>query len=1111
MSRFPSTRAVEVDWTGWNEMADSNRVVSIIGCWHTIKNFALIFWIASGIACEVHGQDLSWVKGAMERSKQVARENVPLWQYDPRVAAGSSDASLRGFACGSSDHVYAVGDRGLILASQDGGRTWNQQFSGTTQNLHAVTFFNDRHGIAVGGTIQPLSQSSVGVVLVTEDAGLRWRATSQASLPRLIGLLPGERGSLRAWGDYSSLHHSSVLESFDQGNSWQPVPSPLGHTQAVAQHSANLTLAIDRAGRISQLPSKDTRALQQVALPTVPILALAHTGLQWIAAGERGTLASSRDGKNWSDQQLPLSPQARSACNFRCVAVQGNNVWIGGSPGSLLLHSSDRGNSWRIQTTGQTWPVNAMQFFDEFRGWAVTDAGSILATRDGGRTWYSQRVAVKRIGLLDIAATPSQVSWPALAETAWKSRQSTELVVIHRENLEDGVDFSPDSPSTLATAGVQTGLVHCFQNSAFVLPDRRVRTARSIQQYYQQVTIVNDAVKHLRISRPTVVLVDELPDPRSSQLTEAVVQSITLAATEDPSFRWLEDELHLPPWQVAKLYASLRSRKADFVITQDQLLRDSGISVSDALSPALGLVGHNFIDSQLSCLQPGSGSSLARTALFHSSDRHPDSTRPVDLSNVGHFQLVMGRAHRENAWRSLQPGRSSSTSLEETEQTWLKNKLAFVVDASPRHEVGPALTSLANDYFRAGQMDRWYEILNRAIEFMPLSDASRWSELQALRYGASDERLAWEFSLRAEREQTSASDPVQLASAARLPGSQVIASNLTPFENVAPTQFRRDGTIALAGGRSGDTTSGEVVTASASAEDASLDVGQMRRQSRIDALRRAVAEYLKTAENDKALAFRPDVQLAHVSRRRTLSEINDEPPPDVGVLQTISSKDQLAGWQQMAAQELAIARGHTTLTTWAARARATKQPPKLDGIADDACWQQALPIEWTSPVATSSLLQPTTARFSYDDEFLYVLVECPLATGQIPITATRGLRKYDMPMEGSDHVLLQLDTDRDYNSACELAVNQAGHTMDRCCQISQWNPQWYVDVMHTEKMWIAEFAVKISDLTTAESLTGRAWAISAYRYIPGVDVQSWSQLRSFQPRHHGSGLLLFDP
>ena len=142
-----------------------------------------------------------------------------------------------------------------------------------------MAFFDEQqHGVAVGGTIQPLSRSSLGIVLVTSDGGKSWQAIpSKAALPRLNGIALDQR-TLRVWGDYSSTHGSGVFESHDQGYSWQPIPAPLGHMQAVAGVRHGITLGIDHAGRLAQIPHNPNRAFVQIASPTQPIQSLIHTG-----------------------------------------------------------------------------------------------------------------------------------------------------------------------------------------------------------------------------------------------------------------------------------------------------------------------------------------------------------------------------------------------------------------------------------------------------------------------------------------------------------------------------------------------------------------------------------------------------------------------------------------------------------------------------------------------------------------------------------------------------------------------------------------------------------------------------------------------------------------
>lgn len=1068
----------------------------------------LVLLVHCHVESEVHGQDLSWVRGAIERSKQQPRDSVPLWQYDPRVAAGSGDASLHALACASPDRVWAVGDRGLILASQDGGRSWNPQLSGTSLNLYAVAFLDEQHGFAVGGTIQPMSRMSLGIVLITDDAGLHWRSASAEPLARMTGLAIAERGVLRAWGDYSPAHGSAIMESYDQGQTWQPVPWTQGHVQTVARQAGSAQLAIDRAGRVLQVPAKPNQMPSQLAPPTTLIAALMHTGSQWLAVGDNGTLASSRDGAQWIDRPLPLSTIARQNLDLRCIAQVDQHVWSAGSPGSVLLHSEDQGQTWQLQPTDQTWPINAIQFFDAYRGWAVTDAGSILATRDGGKTWFLQRQPLKRLGLQGFASLPGEASWNALAETSWQAKQGTALSVIHRQDVEDAVDFAPDGPAMLSATGVQTGLVTSLQNFAHPLPDRRVLGASSLAQLYAAASstdtfdIITEMATQLRIGRPTVVLVDDNLMRDRSYLAEAAVQAMKRAQHAEPSDQWLQAELHLPPWQVSRLFTSSRSLKADFTVTGDQLLRDSGLSVSDVLAPVIGADVDRLPSNPLRCLQAGLGGSASHMALFPASDRQADSTRSVDLSNVGNLQLVMGRVHRDKAWQALMI--TPPESIEELEN-W-KRKLEFVVEASPRHEVGPSLASLAEANFRAGWWERWYAALERLAALPPQNDAARWGGLERLRYGASDERIAWELSIQGQRQQSGGS--VRLASSSTW--------NSTPFENEQPPRTVSDATFISGSSSASSAASVQDVGASAvvaaSAEQPSKDSAPAPAQAlQLTALRRAVRDYVELVERDKALALRPDVQLANFARRRALAELGGEPAPDALVLQALASNAAFAGWQQVAEQERILASGHATFPAWTARARSTAAPPRLDGLADDACWQNASHIELTSPFHPQAPPGATSAQFAYDAEFLYVMLRCPMLPGRKPPQASRSPRQYDMQLDGTDHVQLALDTDRDYTSACELAVNQAGHTFDRCCQASQWNPKWYVAVQQDTAVWSAELAIKLSDLTTAPTVAGRAWAISVFRYLPDWDVYSWSQLRSYNPRLQGNGLLLFDP
>ena len=62
--------------------------------------------------------------------------------------------------------IVAVGERGVIVLSDDEGRTWRQAPSPVSVTLTAVSFADARHGMAVGHS---------GTVLTTSDAGENWQ------------------------------------------------------------------------------------------------------------------------------------------------------------------------------------------------------------------------------------------------------------------------------------------------------------------------------------------------------------------------------------------------------------------------------------------------------------------------------------------------------------------------------------------------------------------------------------------------------------------------------------------------------------------------------------------------------------------------------------------------------------------------------------------------------------------------------------------------------------------------------------------------------------------------------------------------------------------------
>ncbi len=83
---------------------------------------------------------------------------------------------------------WAVGGRGAIYATEDGGRTWRAQQSNVSSDLWDVKFFDAREGLAVGGD---------GTAIHTSDGGQTWRAETTGT-PHTLERL-SFAGRTRGW------------------------------------------------------------------------------------------------------------------------------------------------------------------------------------------------------------------------------------------------------------------------------------------------------------------------------------------------------------------------------------------------------------------------------------------------------------------------------------------------------------------------------------------------------------------------------------------------------------------------------------------------------------------------------------------------------------------------------------------------------------------------------------------------------------------------------------------------------------------------------------------------------------------------------------------------
>ncbi len=518
--------------------------------------------------------------------------------------AMQSDAQLADIAFVDARRGWAVGDRGVIWHTDDGGRHWTLQPSGVDCRLASVFFLDDKLGWAAGGYTQPYTHTTVGVVLHTRDGGATWSVRRDRILPavRRIGFFDHQHGW--AVGRSSALFPAGAFTTDDGGRSWRAMPGTstqnwltadlIDPNTGAAAGRDGLFATIRRRGIDVQPTDFGLRALHRMQLVD------ATHG--WLV-GDGGLILQTTDlGKSWQTSAGPLPPGGSTQFDYQALAVRGEHVWVAGTPGTRVFHTADGGQNWEALNTGYATPLRALAFVDQQQGWAVGDLGQILATADGGRTWRKQRAGGERGALVGFFSRPDEIPLELLAKLSADDGYLGVMEILNRENAEIRSTVDPGDLAQEATvaAGASVG------TAAWRFPLRSAELKLSADQLLEDWNRVNDGealekiegyvVGRIRMWRPSVVVTvgADARDPLALAVNQIVLRAAEYAA--DPT-RFPEQiaEAGLQPWSVRKVYAALDDGVGTSNINTAQVTARLGRSIGELAAPARGLVAPQYV------------------------------------------------------------------------------------------------------------------------------------------------------------------------------------------------------------------------------------------------------------------------------------------------------------------------------------------------------------------------------------------------------------------------------------------------------------------------------------------------------------------------------------
>ena len=262
----------------------------------------------------------------------------------------------------AGDRMVAVGERGTVLWSDDGGAHWQQAKVPVQAALTSVRFADERTGWAVG---------HLGVVLKTEDGGRGW--VKQLDGVQAAAALQAAAGS----DERAQRHAQRMVEEGPDKPFFDLEVIDARHAVAVGAYGLAFATA-DGGAHWAPLPTASANP-KSLHLYGVRVL-----GDRWFIAGEQGLLLRSSDGGT-SFAALP-SPYKGSF--FGLLAARSGTLIAYGLRGSAF-RSADGGNSWDKLDLGTSVTLQAGIERAPGELLLLSQSGELFASHDDGRSFAS--------------------------------------------------------------------------------------------------------------------------------------------------------------------------------------------------------------------------------------------------------------------------------------------------------------------------------------------------------------------------------------------------------------------------------------------------------------------------------------------------------------------------------------------------------------------------------------------------------------------------------------------------------------------------------------------------------------------------------------------------
>jgi photosystem II stability/assembly factor-like uncharacterized protein len=234
---------------------------------------------------------------------------------------------------------WAIGSKGTILATVDGGLTWQPTPSSSTDVLRDIIFVDQNNGwLVVEVNLYELKTKDQprAYLMRTTDGGEHWERVDIKGIDvdaRLVRAVFSSAGKGWIFGEAGVIY-----TTHDGGDSWKRLLSPTRHLL------------------LGGMFVDEFRG--------------------WLV-GAGGTIIQTSDGGDtWYQSRFP---QTTSPIRFAAASFVDNRLgWAVGNEGTIIS-TNDGGQHWVSEPSGTDHSLERIFFADRNRGWAVGFGGTIVS------------------------------------------------------------------------------------------------------------------------------------------------------------------------------------------------------------------------------------------------------------------------------------------------------------------------------------------------------------------------------------------------------------------------------------------------------------------------------------------------------------------------------------------------------------------------------------------------------------------------------------------------------------------------------------------------------------------------------------------------------------